>query len=172
MEHQVEDFVFSETAAPKRRVLRTDGALYLALLAAVIVVIMLGYRLSAAWALPRFYVQLALYAVLLGLGYLAYRKCLVSFRYTLTDRMLRVERVVGKKARPDAHIHLLDILSVRPYSELNEDVAGKLETACVGGRRDALAVTYDLAGKKHTILLSLSEENRRKLVQQWKNAIH
>ena len=162
----VETYLASDTAAPKRSFLRSDGALYVVLLAAVIGIIMLGNFLSALWELPRFYVQLTLYALLIALGYAVYRCCLVSFRYVLTDRMLSVSRVVGKKVRPEANLHLSDIVSIRPLSPDTE--TEKRIVLSPVGKGDRIAVTCSVAGTRRTLILAPSEAFYDALIAQWR----
>ena len=163
---QVENYICSETAVPKRHIVRSDGALYVALLALVMGIILCGNAVSARWDLPRFYVQLVLYAILIGIGYLVYRFCLVSFQYTLTTRMLTVNRVVGKKVRPEANVHLSDIVSVRPFAEAGE--MKRPRSVFTGRKRDSLAVTVAAGGQRYTLLLSPTDGFLEKLKAQWK----
>lgn len=164
----MEDHICMEKAEPRRRFIRSDGVLYVLLLAAVVVIIMAGYRLSAAWNLPRALVQLTLYALLVGLGYLVYRKCLLTFRYTLTDRMLRVDQLVGKKEKPCEAVHLSDIVSVKADGAGEE--TGKLRSLYQGSRKEALAVTVQERTRRITLLISPSEGFRKKFIEQWKTA--
>lgn len=165
----VENHVMIEKVAPKRRFVRSDGALYALMLALVFGVIVLGNALNTRWGLPRLFVQLGLYAVLLALGYWVYRRCLVTFRYALTNRMLSIDRIVGKKIRGDENIHLSDIVAVRPFAGM-QDEPGKLRRLYVDKKRDALAVTVLAGGKRYTVLMSPSEEFAGKLMTQWKIA--
>ena len=165
----VENHVMIEKAAPRRQFVRSDGALYVLMLALVVGVIVAGNVLSARWGLPRLYVQLSLYAVLIAAGYWVYRHCLVVFRYALTDRMLTIDRIVGKKVRNDENVHLCDIVALRPFDKTNRDT-GKLRGLYVNRRRDALAVTVSAGGRRFTILMSPSEEFAGKLLTQWKTA--
>ncbi|MEG1524306.1 MAG: hypothetical protein RRZ24_00490 [Clostridia bacterium] len=163
----VEDFICSEKIAPKRKFIRSDGALYAVLLIAVIGIIVAGNTLSVVWMLPRFYVQLTLYIILLGMGYLVYRFCLVIYGYTLTNRMLVVDRIIGKKVRSDENVHLSDIVSIRPLEKADGEL-GKCRALYLGRRREALAVTVCTRGRRYTILISPSEAFAGKLIKQWK----
>jgi hypothetical protein len=168
-EYPVENLVCSEKVMPKRRFLRSDGALYVVLLICVFAIILTGNALSAAWDLPRFYVQVTLYAILICIGYVVYRKCLLAFRYALTDRMLCVDRLVGKKEKFDECVHLSDITSIRPMGAETSD-PGKYRALYTGSRKQAMAVTACTAGRKTTLLISPSEEFAGKLMEQWKIA--
>ena len=165
----VENHVMIEKAVPKRRIVRSDGALYVLMLVLVIGVIAAGNALNARLGLPPLFVQLVLYVILLAAGYFVYRHCLIAFRYALTNRMLSVDRIIGKKIRGDENIHLSDIVAIRPFSEIAGD-AGKLRALYVNRKRDALAVTVFAGGKRYTLLMSPSEEFTGKLLAQWKTA--
>ena len=168
---RVENLVAMEKAAPKRRILRSDGALYVVLLIAVVGVIVAGHAISARWDLPRLYVQLTLYALLLAIGYLVYRHCLIVFRYTLTDRMFTVDRIVGRKQSNDVSVHLCDISSIRPWTAAQgTGETGKLRSLYNGRRADTLCVAVPIGGKRNRILISASEEFAGKLMAQWKTA--
>lgn len=167
MEHYVvEDYICSEKAVPKRRILRSDVSLYVALLVAAIGIIMAGNALSVQLNLPRFFVELTLYAILFIMGYLVYRYCLTVYCYTLTSRMLGIDRMVGKKIRADEYVHLSDIISIHPVEEAGE--LGKCRALYTGKKSNAMAVTVSAAGRRYTILMSPSDDFAGKLVQQWK----
>lgn len=167
----MQNYVMTEKALQKRRLIRSDGALYALLLLCVFAVIFLANLACAAWNWPYIAVQIPLYAVLVAAGYLLYRYCLTEFSYVLTDRMLTVNRVVGKKTKPDVQIHLSDIRAIRPYDKALE-TDGKVLAVYTGKRKDTVAVIYDTHMKqKHGILLlSISEAFQKKLVEQWKKA--
>lgn len=164
---RVENLIGTDRAEPKKRVLMTDGALYVVLLVAVIGMIVAGNAVSALLELPRILVQIVLYAILLTIGYLVYRYRLLAFRYVLTERMLYVERVVGQKTRSEAQAHLSDIESIRPFSEETEG-AGKRLGLYTGARKDALALCVRENGVRRTLLISPSAEFAGKLTEQWK----
>ena len=166
---KVERFVAMEVSAPKRRFVRSDAALYVLMLVAVLGVITAANALSARFNWPRLIVQVTLYVVLLALGYVVYRKFLMAYRYTLTERMLSVDRIVGKKERSESSVHLSDITAIRPYAERRGE-AGKLRSLFMGKRADTLAVTVVAAGSRETLLLSPSADFCGKLIAQWKIA--
>lgn len=164
----VETYLASETVSPKRRLLRSDGALYVVLLAAAIGIIMLGNTLSTLWDLPRFYIQLTLYAILIALGYAVYRCCLVSFRYVLTDRMFSVSHVVGNKVKPEANLHLSDIVSIRPFMP-DAETEKRIVLAPVG-IRERVAVTCSVAGTRRTLIIAPSKDFHEQLLSLWKQS--
>ena len=163
----VQNHVMGEKVEPARRFIRSDGALYALLLLLTLGVITAANALNALWALPRLAVQLTLYLILFGLGYFVYRRYLVCFYYTLTDRMFSVDRIVGKKRRGDESVHLADVVAIRPYPQAQGDL-GKLRKLYVDNKGKTLALTVVAAGKRFTLLISPSQEFAGKLIAQWK----
>lgn len=168
MEDRVENLIMLERAEPKKRILASTGALYAALLIGVILVIVLGNDISARFHWPRIIVQLLLYGLLAALGYLIYRFRLTSFRYTLTERMLRIDRIVGVREVSQQRVRLADIRSIRRVSKHSPAAGGRVSRLYIGRKRDALALSYRADGGAGTLLLSPSEEFCDQLVQAWK----
>ena len=65
-------------------------------------------------------------------------------------------------------MHLADITGIRPCAALPSGEGGKRERLYLGKKADATAVTYRVSGVPSTLLLSMSEEMREKLIAQWK----
>ncbi len=168
-EYPIQNLIAQYDAVPKRRVLRSDGALYVVLLAVVIGVILTGNALMARFDWPRAIVQISLYLVLFVLALIVYRRCLVSYRYTLTDRMLSVSRIVGRKERAEASVRLSDVTRVCDVSALGEP-SGRKQALYVNARRDAVAVCARTKAGEVTLLLSPDEAFREHLNAQWKIA--
>ncbi len=163
----VQTYICMERSEPKRRILRSDGALYLAVLAGVLAVIIGANALSSRYQWPRLFVQLTLYVVLLAVMYVIYRCCMLSFRYTLTDRMLSVERLVGKKCKPEESVHLRDVVAICPVAEATAALQAP-RGVYTGRRRDTLAVTVCEPKRTFTLLISPTNEFADKLIKQWK----
>lgn len=170
-EERVEQLLCMERAEPKRRILVSDGALYATLLLAVIAVITLGNALSRRFDWPQAVVQVSLYALLLALGWLVYRYGLVSFRYTLTEHALYIERVIGKRIKAEAHISLEDIECIRPCREAYDNGTGKGLPLYTGRRRDAWLLHVQGRGREPggAFILSPSDNFTGKLINQWKS---
>lgn len=164
---RVDHFICMYRTEPKRRVLASDGALYVALLLAVIAIIMLANALSMRYDWPRALVQISLYALLLICGYLVYRFRLLVFRYTLTERVLSVERIVGQKIRREMRLHLKDIESIRPCRE--DEPTGRRSALHTGRLRDAWTLRLCVNGERRAAIISPSEEFAGKLLEQWKS---
>ena len=101
-----------ETAEPKWRLIRSSGALYTVLILLVFGAIAAANALNMHFDVPRAAVQIPLYALILLYGWYARRTDLTRYRYTLTDRVLAVERIVGGKERSSAAVDISDIIEV------------------------------------------------------------
>lgn len=164
---RIEDYICMDRAEPQKGFLSSGGALYAALLLAVIGAIMLSNALSARWNWPRAIVQITLYVLLLILAWLVYRYRLLTFRYVLTTRTLSIDRLVGGKIKHDLSLRLSDIESIRPCAE--DRGSGKRLSLYTGKARDALALRICENGTRRTLIVSPSEEFRGKLIEQWKS---
>jgi len=168
-ETQVHSFIGMEVVEPKRGPIRSAGTLYAVLLLLVVGVIVAGNALSANWSVPRVFVQITLYALLLAIGWYVYRYFLTAFRYTLTDRVFAVERVVGKKERADVGMHLADIVKIVPAEQL-DGTEGKRKNLSARPKKDSVAVVIRARPGNRVFIVSPSEEFLEKLTAQWKIA--
>jgi hypothetical protein len=164
---RVDDFIGMYRTEARKRFLASDGALYVALLLAVIAVILLANALSTRYDWPRALVQISLYALLLVCGYLIYRYRLLGFRYTLTARVLSIERIVGQKTRREMRLRLQDIESIRPCRE--DAPEGRRSALYTGPRRDAWTIRLKTDGARRAVIISPSGEFAGKLLEQWKS---
>lgn len=169
MEKPINQELYTETVEPAKRIIRSDVLLYVLVVVVVIAAILLVSALIVLFELPELMYQVVLFAALLAFGWRLYRARLLSYRYTLTERMLSVERVVSRKVRPEMAVHLADIAYIRPFAALPAGEGGKLERLYLGNRKDATAITYRIGGVSSTMLLSMSDEMSRKLIAQWKS---
>lgn len=168
MEQPVNEELYTETVEPAKRFIRSDVALYVLVVVVVFAAILLVSALIVLLGLPEFVSQLVLFAALLVFGWRLYRVRLLSYRYTLTERMLSVDRIVGRKQRPELAVHLSDITHIRPAAQLPQNVPGKRVSLCLGDKTQATAVAYRAGGEASILLLSLSDGMREKLIAQWK----
>jgi len=170
METKQTEILISEVAEPRRSIIKNDVVLWLVVVFGVLALVFIGSFCEVVLGVPSGIVQIAVYLILLGAILVLYRVRLVSWRYVLTERMFSVTRIIGKKERYDASIHLSDITQVRAASELVRGMGGKWTRLHHGKQEDSLAVTYRVAGAERTLLVSASESMRKKLVEQWKIA--
>ena len=170
MEMKQTEILYTEVAEPRRSIIKSDVVLWLLVVLGVILLVFIGSFFNVVLGAPNGIVQCVVYLLLLGEILVLYRVRLVSYRYALTERMFSVTRVVGKKDRPDANVHLADITRIRDASQLARGEGGKQSRLFHGKREDAVALTYRVGGEEKTLLVSITESMRKKLVDQWKTA--
>lgn len=168
-ESPVHRYVCMDQAEPSWRFVRSEGALAMLLLLGALGVIAGGNALSVRFEVPRAAVQIPLYALLLLFGWAAYRRGLIAYRYTLTDRELIVERVIGARARRAACVALSDIDRLAPYGDLGRPI-GRPLGFFTGRRRDALAIVLRSERDAPALLMNPGEEFTKELMAQWTNA--
>lgn len=168
-ELRVQRYIRTDQADSKRRWIHSEGALAALLLCGALGVIVAGNALSVRLDVPRAYLQLPLYAALALLGWAAYRRCLTSFRYTLTDCELIVERVVGWRVRPGECAALSEIERIVPFAKLDRPVGG-LRKLSARRKRDSLAIVMYAERRARVLLISPGEEFIEELMAQWTNA--
>ncbi len=152
--------VYTERSEPKRRFVRTDGALYVLLLLGAFAVIVLS-RVAADWlGIKRLYLQIGMYALLLGAGYAIYRIRLVDYLYELYDNELRVLQAVGMKQKPLLAVPLETVTEVGPYRKTE---AKPTIRTFHGARQATAAVWFVRDGKRFVLCLSASDTLRNKL---------
>lgn len=165
MERNVPHIVHTERCEPERRFIRSDGALYVLLLLGTFAVIVLSRVIAYYCGVNTLYVQIGLYAVLLGAGYWIYCARLVDYLYELYDYELRIVQVVGKKQKPLRSVPLEAITEVGPYRKSG----AKPTVRTYHGRREkTTAVWFTENGEKRVLCLCASEALQKKLSE----AIH
>ena len=171
MEDTIYDVIATEVAAPERKHIRSEGALYTVLVLGAIAVIGLGNRLMAALDLPPVLIQGALYALLLGLGCWVMRYRLTSHRYTLTDKAFFVTRLVGKSEKLMAEVPLGDIEYVGPYDGTKlKELGCRMGPSVRAGRIESTTMLiYRTEEGLQCLCLSAGEELKGKLTEPWKN---
>ncbi len=165
MEQKRSEIVYQERNAPKKAVVRSDGALYVLLLLLVFGAIALSYVLSKQFGINRLYVQLGLYALLLIVGYAVYRIRLIDYIYTLTKTDLIVTQAVGSKQKELAAVPLRAIERFGAYEKTDAKPAQRTYR---GGKEKTTAVWYTDAGERYVLLLNATDALKEKLSE----AIH
>ena len=74
-----------------------------------------------------------------------------------------IEILADEKGRPLAQLH-------DGAAELAKGEGGKWVRLFHGKREEAVAVIYRVAGEEKTLLVSMTESMRKKLIEQWKTA--
>lgn len=167
----VYDVITTEVAAPAKKHIRSEGALYALLVLGALLVIGLGNRVQALLSLPPVLVQGTMYGLLIGLGYWVLLFRLTSHRYTLTDRAFFVTRLTGRSEKLVAEIPLESIEFAGPY-----DGAKLKELGCrmgpnvrTGRLEDTTMLLYREEGVLRCLCLSAGETMKGKLTEPWKN---
>lgn len=156
-ESTVQTLVALETAQPAKKLNRSAGAIYFALIMLVLAAITTANFLFLHWQIPRIYVQLGLYALFAAVGFYIYRNHYVCFRYTLTNQAFAVERIAGSKERSLAAISLSDIESVSPYNSMR--VAAKTTLyASVWRKRNSIQMVARFEERKTILYFSPSKD--------------
>ena len=167
----VYDVIATEVAAPEKKYIRSEGALYALLVLGALAVIGFGNRLQALLDLPPVLVQGTMYALLIGLGYWVMRYKLTSHRYTLTDRAFFVTRLTGRSEKLVAEIPLAAIEYAGPYDEakLKELGCRMGPNVRVGAIEKTTMLLYREEGALQCLCLSAGETMKGKLTEPWKN---
>lgn len=172
-ENDVQNLICMENASPKPRVIRSKGALYVVLLLLAIGSIAAANALEERLQIPREYPQIALYALLLTLGWYIYRFRLTTFRYTLTDRVFAIDRLTGQSERAEERFLLSDITYIEAYIQAHSN-GSRLETIrnrSILPRRMSTVIRYRDDATKHVLLISPSESLLEQLNKQWQIAV-
>lgn len=152
--------VHTERTEPKRRLIRTDGALYVLLLLGTFVAIFLSHVLASRLGVSKLYVQIGLYAILLGTGYWIYRVRLVDYLYELYDTDLRITQIVGNRQKPILSIPLDTVTEVGTYRKTD----AKAERRTFHGAREKTTAVWFLQnGELHVVCMNASDALERKL---------
>ena len=152
--------VHTERTKPKRGIVRTDGALYVLLLLGTFAAIFLAHLISKRFDVDKLYVQIALYAVLLGTGYGIYRTRLVDYLYELYDTDLRITQIVGKKQKQLITVPLETVTEVGAYRKTD---AKPDQRMFHGAREKTTAVWYRKDGELRVVCMNASDALTRKL---------
>lgn len=172
-ENDVQNLICMENASPKPRVIRSKGALYVVLLLLAIGSIVAANALEERLQIPREYPQIALYALLLGVGWYIYRFRLTTFRYTLTDRFFAIDRLTGQSERAEERVLLSDIFYIEAYAQAHSN-GSRLETIrnrSILPRRMSTVIRYWDDATEHALLISPSELLLEQLNEQWQIAV-
>ena len=161
MEQREPRVIYTERNAPKRVVIRSDGALYAVLLVGTFLLIWLAHRLAARFGVNRLYVQIGLYATLLGAGYWIYRARLIDYVYELTADELIVKQAVGNRQKQIVSVPFSAIREIGPYRETE----AKREPRTFHGKRsETTAVRFERDGETRVVLLCASDALKEKLM--------
>ena len=154
--------VHTERSSPKRRLIRSDGALYVLLLFGAFGAIALARFLSNRLGVHILAVQIGLYASLVGVGYLIYRMRLVDYLYEYYDTELRVVQAVGAKQKTILSVPIGAVTEVGAYRKTD---AKADQRTFHGARKDTTAVWYSRNGERRVLCLNASDALKGKLAE-------
>ena len=170
MDKETVQVLYTEEIVPPKRIIKSDFLFFVLVAVLVIAVILIASIVQVMFEIPRIFLQIFLYAFLCLYAVWLYKKRLVVYRYKLTERMFSVERVIGKRSRPDHQIHLTDIVRIGPYEKLSRDTADKQYKAFHGSMESTTALLYKNGKKTDMLLISPSQKMQESILKQWKKS--
>ena len=154
-----------ENAAPKRRISRSAGAVYLMLIALMIGCISIGNLLYLHWQIPRVITQPALYALIAGCGVYLYRRHYLRYRYTLTNEMFSIERIGLNGEKMLAAVSIADIRHID--RKKTKRATGRIIRASLPPTKAAPWISARIDGAEYLLQVGVSESFLEKLIAQW-----
>ncbi|HWQ98640.1 MAG TPA: hypothetical protein VN538_11180 [Clostridia bacterium] len=167
-ENTVVNLLAIETIAPKWRIARSAGAVYVMLIVLMVGCISIGNLLYNSFQIPRHLTQPILYALIAICGFYLYRRHYICYRYTLTEDQFAIEEVGGRTERTIAVIALADVRAITPSHD-NTNATGKIIRASLPPKETQTRVKAIADGIETTYIVSASEELIQKLTAQWKH---
>ena len=167
-ENTVVNLLAIETAAPKWRIARSAGAVYVMLIALIIGCISIGNLLYNHFQIPRHITQPILYALIAICGFYLYRRHYICYRYTLTEDQFAIEQIGGRTEKTIAVIALDDIRAIAPSHDSTK-ASGKIIRASLPPKETQTRVSAAADGVDTEYIVSASEEFMQKLTAQWKH---
>lgn len=169
-ESNIVDLIAMETVAPKRRIIRSAGAIYIALILLTIASISLGNLLYDRLSISRYITQPILYALFTVCGYIVYKRCFICFRYTLTNEELAIERI-GNTEKTIAAIPLYNIMLIRKTS-VERWLAGRTVHAALPPMQNAIRIQARMGEEDVCYIISPSDAFLSQLQIAWQKAMH
>ena len=164
-ENTVVNLLAIETAVPKRRIARSAGAVYLALIVLMLGCISVGNLLYASWQIPRYITQPILYAMIAICGVFLYRRHFICFRYTLTDEQFAIEQTGGSREKTIAVIMISEIQKIVKQAE-QRSVRGKRVDASLPPGKSAAWICTAADGVETAYRISASDSFLNRMEQQ------
>lgn len=164
--------IHTELAEPRHRFIRSDRGLYTIMLIGILFVVGFATPIANALGLAPNIVHWALYFALIILGVVIYRTRLTSWRYSLTSAGFYVDRVSGKREKPEVEIPLKRIEYIGPYDKARLEKEGRKPGPNVrwGKLEDSLMILYKEDKVKKAVCITPSETLREKLEEPWKTS--
>ena len=169
-ENAIITLIAIETVAPKRRITRSAGAIYIILIALIIGAMSAGNLLYERISIPRYVTQPIFYAMIAIVGYLIYRRNYLCYRYTLTTRTLAIEQIGGSEEKTLAAIDLTLIQQIEHYP-IKQKRKAKTIYAYLPPRKNITWVLAKEDGNETRYAISASSEFIDQLKEQWRLAM-
>ncbi len=161
-ESTIIDLLAIETIAPKRRIARSPGAIYITLIVFIIACMSIGNLLYVKLNIPRLITQPIGYIFIAICGYYLYRRHFLCYRYTLTNETFAIEQIGGNTGRTIAAISVNEITKIQDRgTRLSERIT--TARAALPPLKQATWIVADIDGKKIAYLVSISEAFSEKL---------
>ena len=164
-ERTVINLLAIETVMPKRRIIRSAGAVYLSLIVLMIGCISVGNLVYENWQVPRYITQPILYGVIAICGVFLYRRHFIGYRYTLTDEEFAIEQVGSNREQTVAVLMIRDITKIVSQTEA-KNITGKRVDASLPPSKSATWICTASNGVETAYRVSISESFLNTLSQQ------
>ena len=169
-ESNIVDLIAMETVAPKRRIIRSEGAIYIALILLIIGSISLGNLLYDRLSISRYITQPILYIIFAVCGYLLYKRHYISYRYTLTNEELAIERI-GNTEKTIAAIPLCDIMLIQKTS-FERRLVGRTVYAALPTVKNTIHLKARIDGNEICYIIGPSDDFMQQLQTTWLKTMH
>ena len=164
-ERTVINLLAIETAVPKRRVIRSAGAVYLGLIVVMIGCICIGNLAYERWEIPRFITQPILYGLIAICGLLLYGRHYICYRYTLTDEQFAIEQIGGSREKTIAVMMISDISQLSQQTQEVNFRRKKID-ASLPPSKNATWIYATVDGAETAYRISASDSFLNMLTQQ------
>ncbi len=155
-----------ETAAPRWRITRSVGAIYISLIVLMIGCISIGNLLYQNWQIPRQITQPILYAIIAICAFFLYRRHYICFRYTLTSDQLAIEQIGGSKEKIIGAILLSEIKAIDVAQKRKQKRARLMDASLPPRKNVTWVLTLD---RDRDIIYAISASNEfvQELKKTW-----
>ena len=159
-----------ETAAPRWRITRSVGAIYISLIVLMIGCISVGNLLYQNWQIPRQITQPILYAIIGIFAFFLYRRHYICFRYTVTDDQLAIEQIGGSKEKIVAVISLREITAIETAQKRKQKRARMID-ASLPPRKNAIWILTRDRERDVIYAIRASNEFVQELEKTWQETL-
>ena len=164
--------IHTELVEPERRFIRTDGGLYALMLVGILFIVGFANPIALAIGMQPSVMHWTLYFILIVTGVIIYRTRLTSWRYSLTSDGFYVDRVSGKREKPEIEIPLKRIEFIGAYDQARLEREGRKPGPHVrrGKLENSVMILYTEDKTRKAVCITPSETLRNKLEEPWKKS--